>query len=753
MANKGVYSREDNSPEGVGRSVQDLSGRNTFDMRFMEIYPNFADFIYPNEKFEITTTNFLRTIPMVAPVLSRIRIVQRFYAVPLRIMWQPWERYIDISNEDYDFTLEEPYLVNCNANFKVVANGSGEPVTSSVTGSAASVPAFVYVNQSSSPSESVTVRGFRLAVGSVVPDDFPKSGDGCGSLVVAPHDLLDYFSAPLNVNCAPYTGIRSSRFSAYKACAYQMAYSFGYRLPNVQKRVDDYYQMCANNELSSGNYVVLVGNSGQQILSVPQALASSSVPDFAKKALGYSWIVDNNVRSWPQNLAASSESDAVLRTSWDKTELFPLKAGANASLQAWRLNQYGSLEFVPSNISLTRKRFANWSMDYFTSCNPWQQRGLEAQISVSGLVNLTNLSIVNALKVGVDGDEYGALKGYVGVYGYDSDVDYDDALGNIAVYSGNRTISDLRPKNQTADDGTLVGFYSSTPVDNLATLPNQSVQFSSPYASATGLYVTPSNFRFAMALQRIKEMSARTDGRYQHYLSKFFGSYVKNDQIDYPQFLGGFVQDLNVDTVTQTSESGSTDLGTLAGNGISAKQGYKITYYAKEHCVIIGMIHIIPDTEYVGGLDRQDNTSDPYDWMLPQFSGLSEQPVFNEELAFSGQDSVDKQAFGYQPYLNYLRGKQNRACGAFRDSLNYTGSYEYYKPWIVQRDFGYKFDSDGNIVHNVPTLSDEFLSGRGTTDNSMFSVADDSKMYPFMCDSYFNVRAVRTIPARGIPKI
>lgn len=791
MANRGVYSREDNSPEAVGRSIQTWNQQKSIDARFMEIYPTYHDIIYPHETIRIKPTMFVRSIPMVAPVLSRIRIVTRFYAVPIRILWQPWEKYIDISNEDYDFTLEEPYLINCTQGYYQDYNFSTGQYYSDWQQGSGRIKARVNFNYTNGHLFS-DPRQFQLKNGFVY-NDFVKfaqnpssSNYPRGALFVFPHDLLDYFDAPIGVDISPYQassstttlGANSVRFNAYKAAAYQLCYSFGYRLPNVQKRLDDYYQMAKSDdyEFAPAIYGEDFSVSPHVAVSLPTVEAASSaanVKNVLRKPIITS-VDSNGVRSnvvdasYTDDKAQSSDSEAVLRTSWDKTELFPLKAGANASLQAWRLNSYGSLEFVPSNISLTRKRFANWSMDYFTSSNPWQQRGTEAQIPLSG--NLT-VTLPNSTTVTLSGLTVNVPETHTGAILYEAGTGrYLGKSPEVRTYVGDSSQDtsshwaysdiELRIPDNYSDVKPATGILMNPEITASAS-GSATASFSSASATVSnGLFVSPSNFRFAMALQKIKEMSARTDGRYKHYLSKFFGSFVHDDRIDYPEFLGGMVQDLNIDVVTQQSESNTTDLGTLAGNGVSAKSGYQITYHAKEHTIILALTHIVPDARYNGGLDRQDNCSDPYDWMLPQFSGLSEQPVYNSELACV--DSWDSTAsnrvvFGYEPYLNYLRGKQSRANGAFRDSFNWTGSYEHYKPWIIQRDFGKSLirDGSGNVSLRpvVPTLSDEFLSGRGTTDNSMFTVADDRLMYPFIIDSAFKVRATRNIPSRGIPRI
>ena len=111
MARMGVFSRQDDRPEPIPRSLQLLSHRNTFDARYMEIYPNFAGILYPNESISLQVTNFVRSIPMKRPMMTRVRVYQSFVAVPLRIMWSAWEDYIKGEN-DAEFLYEEPYIVN-----------------------------------------------------------------------------------------------------------------------------------------------------------------------------------------------------------------------------------------------------------------------------------------------------------------------------------------------------------------------------------------------------------------------------------------------------------------------------------------------------------------------------------------------------------------------------------------------------------------------------------------------------------------
>ena len=117
MANIGVFNRNISTPTAIDRSLQRLEHRHTFTTKYGQIVPNFSMILMPHESVKINVTNFLRTIPMKVPMMSRVRIVQRFVAVPHRIMFLGFEDYINAVN-DARFVYEEPYIANFNGLFK-----------------------------------------------------------------------------------------------------------------------------------------------------------------------------------------------------------------------------------------------------------------------------------------------------------------------------------------------------------------------------------------------------------------------------------------------------------------------------------------------------------------------------------------------------------------------------------------------------------------------------------------------------------
>lgn len=864
MARQGVFNRNDNSLTPINRSLQMLEHRHVMDARYGEIMPIFYAQMYPNESLRLNVTNFLRTIPMKTPQLTRVKIITRFIAVPNRLMWLGFEEYID-GVKDSQFNMTEPYIANFNAiktttisasasNFKpwnMMENASHELYFSragyqqQVLTNIANIKDYstlgLGVTADKAPASPGTFWSFsssRALYRSGVLDNpmFDGTKTELTGYQFFPHELGDMF------NCPIYTPSLASdvsgRITAYPFAAYQLAYSYFYRNPNVQERIDDVYQMAMpypdqrTSEFTSyyGLYNARTAKSGVPGSIVPPVSAMLDNTDDSYD--GYSInptavVVDDQTNpedgqeiSYPLRMtdwaSITDNSELIWRSSWKNIEHFPLKAGPNIFAQAMTWRETGVPVFCDSSISLTRTRFANWQSDRFTTANPWQQRGDEAQIPVVGTVQFDGLTI--SASGTPEGTVTSTFTGTEVSFRHNHGLDTGDAA-NASLEDGEIQAVYMNTDNQertawlsessiedgdyaapAVDDGTFSRFLNvkvGSDLVNISGYTQPADVFLTPSGTVTsaftgspmtfsgtvqaggivsGLYVSPSSFRFAMQLQKIKEMSARTDGRFKSFLSMFYGARSRDARLDRPEFIGGTVQELNITEIAQTSESTDTSsLGTLAGRGISGKKSSQIAYHASEHTAIIGLVHIIPDSIYIGGLDRTMHLTDPFDWAMPQFAGLSEQPIRMAELAFQPtkfnevSNSDNEVTFGFEPRYNELRAKHSYATGAFRDVMNSTGSREYYAPWLITRNFGIQpsikwqqntspwVDSSNTVLlgveYTVPSLSDEFLSMRHTVDNENFEVTDENVMYPFMLDSYFNVRWTRIVPTRGIPKI
>lgn len=782
MANQGVFTRELSQLESIPRSLQRLEHRHTFTTRYGQIVPNFTEILYPNETLTLRTTNFLRTIPLKTPQLSRVRVFQRFVAVPMRIMWKPWEDYINAVNPG-DVVPVEPFIANFNsvAQLRHVSSAVSTPVSIGYQyfSKASAVSAMQSENANFTDFSPLGVAWNSFdRVATIGFCRYLSTMNGLYNFLSGyqffPHELGDYLNAP--VFSVHLSSDVSSRFSAFKFCAYQMAYNFFYRRPNVEKYVDDLYEMrtpfgndyiCEFPSVHSYFHTDNTGSRFDSPISLAVSLNSSSI--------GRSAMTNAERGEFfcpPANDAVADftlNEDSRKYCDWSNVERFPLRSGENFVMQVTLNDSTGMPTYSDSRISLTRMRYAPWLMDRFTSSNPWPQRNEEAMIPVSGSINVTlpnsttvtfnNLNVnVPSTSVGLSTTTPGATN-YVTVRSTHAGLGQGHGLNEYAFYAND-------PADTDTNSPLYLNNYLVTESVSATSSGTASASFSSTSANVDyTLSVSPSNFRFYMQLQHIKEMSGMTDGRYKSYMSMFFGSRLRNNQIDYPEFIGGFVQDLDISEIAQTSETDSTPLGSLAGRGVSAKRGSSIRFHAMEHCVVMGLLHILPDAEYIGGLNRVDHTTNPFDWVLPQFAGISEQAIRNSELSVhsttfgSNSNPFNDQAFGYEPRFNELRARHSYVTGDFRDVFNSGGSYRYFKPWLIVRNFGFdpsvSYDSSlvTKITLNSPTLSARFLSSRGTVDASNFEVSNEQVMYPFMCDSYFDERIARIIPRRGIPRI
>ena len=256
MARQGVFNREVSQIESIPRSLQQLEHRVTFDTKYGQIVPNFSEIMLPGETMRIRTTNFLRSIPMVTPQLSRVRIVQRYVAVPLRILWKPFEDYVNALNPP-DELPEEPYICNFNeiANYNYAHNVASDGYDSfnisayyqsktDLQNNLSNISDFSIVGIAQTGSVSLS-RSLKLSVqgtGTYAGHKYADSQSAFCGYQFFPHELGDYLNCPVFVTSLSSVDT-SSRISAYKFAAYQLAYSYFYRKPNVEDRIDDSYEM------------------------------------------------------------------------------------------------------------------------------------------------------------------------------------------------------------------------------------------------------------------------------------------------------------------------------------------------------------------------------------------------------------------------------------------------------------------------------------------------------------------------------
>lgn len=338
-------------------------------------------------------------------------------------------------------------------------------------------------------------------------------------------------------------------------------------------------------------------------------------------------------------------------------------------------------------------KYACWEKDYFTSCLPFQQRGENLAIPLEGLG-------------GVKFDEPdGFLPNQIGIQVISpNNTVYSD--GGVMIPNGTigypfvSSNPDMGPTQYQWERNRI----KSVPVENpyITTSSWLSSSSGSPVPSALfrwGL-ITNQQFKDYLNLNTIDfsnlggidihvmrnsfqtlkwmERNARCGARYIEQLKARFGENAGDMRLDRPEFIGGTKTPIIISEVLQTAQNPTpvgnqptSQLGTMAGHGITADESKIGTYRVKEHGFIITLLCVRPETSYSQGIDLQFTRRSRFDYLTPEFVNLSEQAVHNRELYASNDETYNDTIFGFQGRYNEYRYSKNVVSGLMRNDFSF----------------------------------------------------------------------------------
>jgi len=250
---------------------------------------------------------------------------------------------------------------------------------------------------------------------------------------------------------------------------------------------------------------------------------------------------------------------------------------------------------------------------------------------------------------------------------------------------------------------------------------------------STAATITVSDWRLAIKLQEWAERAMRfvggSKGRYKDFMKGFFNSNIKDETLQRPLYLGGISQPMVINGVTQTSETSSTPLGELAGQGVSIGANGFNQSYTDEHGVYIAYICCRPKTGYMDGLPKMFSKFDPIEYGHPDFAHLSEQPVYNQEIYYDNSDGLNNLPFGYQPIYSDYRYNNSSTHGAFRTTQDY---------WTENRKFALR-----------PVLNKSFVEC--TPAQRIFALSPMPNGTQIQCEIWWDISGYRQLPFYGTP--
>lgn len=302
-------------------------------------------------------------------------------------------------------------------------------------------------------------------------------------------------------------------------------------------------------------------------------------------------------------------------TLWDNLG-FPTDVLPSLDPVAWPLRAYNMIwnwhirnVNLQNEIDITTNEdllLDNWESDYFTAQLLTQQRGIAPALPISGILDVDSSG------------EFIKLKTEAGT-----------AEGNMIFNAA--TVPRLYPSS-----------YGSWGADEKATFGSQTglqVDLSS------GVTFDIADLREAMQIQRFLEINARSGTHFNDFLRGQFDVAPLDKTLQEPEFIGQVSMPVMMDEVIQTSVTGTTPQGNVAGKGLAIGSQFAGSIRVEEPGVIIGIMSIKPKPAYQQGIHRPWLIESKYDYPFPVFANLSEQITKVGEIYVDG--TADNADFGY----------------------------------------------------------------------------------------------------------
>lgn len=337
-------------------------------------------------------------------------------------------------------------------------------------------------------------------------------------------------------------------------------------------------------------------------------------------------------------------------------------------------------------------RYRNWSKDYFTSVSPsWQ--GADYVYSGSS-IDMTKVLNLGASQPNIN--------------------------GNLAP-----TTLDPSGSNASAIKGSSVGGLES-----------------GSFGSSQHAILSVANLRSAYALDKMYRLSiAAGDGDYGSQIRAHYGFDAVHDDWK-SSFIGGTSAPVSISEVVTTATTEQAPTGDIYGKGASFNSG-KFSFTAKEHGIIIGLISIVPEADYMSNqIDRFNTKFYREEYFQPEFADLGKQPLYSNEVNFAPQGSVlTNDVIGFtNRYMEY-KTAVDRVHG------NFAGGN--LKQWAAPRNNPLIKVSDSLALTAVSLKVDPRIL------NPIMSVEYDGSESTdqFIVDCSIGVKSVRPMSVSGEPML
>lgn len=765
-----AFGKNNGRPNRVKRNSIDGSFQTNGSYNYGALYPVLCKEALPGDSFEIDITAALRAMPFVFPVQTRQRVEFNAFYVRNRNLWKDWPDFISKTKEglvspfishtsptdistgslaDYlglpttivgsGVSSEISYPLNKRSrlaffNYNAGAHSTPLPVPSSwsspLEGDGIIYDSDGFSSNPALPSDSPYTGGF-MAVNVLTPtsvpvsalqphlsvtlsypsssylrlDSAPSSSSAfkSGSSVIQADSVhlgaclfltnSSYKDTPGHYIIKPFKSISAVPSSMQTQIQFPNNQTIDFELPDGHSYSSAYFFLVVLYSLPSSA-------SGDYSLNSVVAFESSTTPT-TLSVTDYSLFQPVEVSSGPfvNPYRTTAPTDPQLNVSALPFRAYeqiynafyrddrnnPLIINGQPEYNKYLVNTDGGSDSFEYKL-----RYRNWEQDCYTTALPSPQQGIAPLVGISSTGAMTF-----------------------------SDPDSGES------YTVQAKLAD--------DADTIVG------AEFTENVPNSVARSIVNYATSG---ISINDFRNVNAFQRWLETNIRRGMKYRDQIKSHFDVDVRYDELDMPEFIGGTSIDINMNTISQTSES-STDgngwssaLGSYAGNGFAVGRGkHTIKHYCDEHGFIMIIMSIIPVPNYSQTLEKFWLKTDALDYFFPEFGHIGLQAIPNKLLSPLQAAQVSSSAmdatFGYQrPWYEYLENR-DEVHGLLRTQL---------RNFVLNR-----------VFNGVPTLNEDFLLIDPKQMDEAFSVTDITDKW--VGQIYFDIKMKRPIPLYGVPRL
>lgn len=245
--------------------------------------------------------------------------------------------------------------------------------------------------------------------------------------------------------------------------------------------------------------------------------------------------------------------------------------------------------------------------------------------------------------------------------------------------------------------------------------------------------------RKAEALQIWRENALRAGNRISDNLRAHYGDDAEyNDHRS--TLIGSITAPLNIqdiDAHAQTGTGGNEQLADVAGKGLSSTDEKVFTFKAHKFGCIMVMFSMLPEAEYESnGIDRNNQLIEMEDYFVSEYQNTGLEAISAKTFARRATGTR-----GYAPAYFGHKQKLDKCFGGFHMNQPFA-------PWASPKtDIAY---------NNIASLETLYVNPRLFNRNFGIDVTgtpgSEATTEQFICDFFFDVRAVRPMSVVGLPQ-